>query len=187
MGYLCSSADVRCVASPPAAHHPPPMSSDLAAIEPNAQVIPPQAAKQEKKQRISKRVAQAIELLVSGECRYQKDAAERANITPEHLCKALKKPTVRVFYERAARESIAAGTMRASARLIGLLDASSEHVSFDAAKHVLGIAGIKPTADAQVSVNVEIKAGYVIDLTGRQKTEPGTQLKEINGLTDEKG
>lgn len=129
----------------------------------------PQATKSEKKQRISKRIAQAIELLVSGECQYQKDAAERVNITPEHLCKALKKPTVRVFYERAARESIAAGVMRASARLINLIDASSEHVSFDASKHVLGIAGIKPAQDAQVSVNIDVKAGYIIDLS-----EPGS-------------
>lgn len=148
-----------------------------------------QTPKREKKERISKRLVHAIELLVSGECRYQKDAAERANITREHLCKQLQKPHVRVFYERRARESIAAGVMRASARLINLVDASSEHVSFDAAKHVLGIAGIKPANEAQVSVNVEIKAGYVIDLTGRDPTYrdsmSGTQANEIKDITPE--
>lgn len=55
--------------------------------------------------------------------------------------------------------------MRATARVLELLDASSDHVSFEASKHVLAIAGIKPTADAQVSINIDIKAGYVIDLT----------------------
>jgi len=70
-----------------------------------------------------------------------------------------------VFIERAARETIANGTMRASARLVELLDAGSEHVSLDASKHMLAIAGIKPAADAQVSVNIDIKVGYVIDLT----------------------
>jgi hypothetical protein len=74
-----------------------------------------------------------------------------------------------VFMERAARDSIASGVMRASARLNGLIDASSEHVSLDATKHVLGIAGIKPAQDAQVSVNIDIKAGYVIDLSDEPK------------------
>lgn len=86
-----------------------------------------------------------------------------------HLCEAMKYPHVRVFIERRARETIAAGVMRASARLNQLVDASSEHVSLDATKHVLGIAGIKPTQDAQVSVNIELKAGYVIDLSDDPK------------------
>ncbi len=71
--------------------------------------------------------------------------------------------------ERRARETIAAGMMRASARLNQLVDAESEHVSFDATKHVLALAGIKPAADAQVSVNIDIKAGYVIDLSDNPK------------------
>jgi hypothetical protein len=84
-----------------------------------------------------------------------------------------------VFIERCARETIAAGTMRASARLVELLDASSEHVSLDASKHMLAIAGIKPTADAQVSVNIDIKAGYVIDLTDEPKRGP-EHMRTIN-------
>jgi hypothetical protein len=43
-----------------------------------------------------------------------------------------------VFVERAARETIGNGTMRASARLLELLDASSKHVSLDASKHIGG-------------------------------------------------
>jgi hypothetical protein len=129
-----------------------------------APAAPQQAAKPEKKQRISKRLALAVNLLVTGECRTQKAAAERANLHPVYLSEALRKPHVRVFYERAARESISAGVMRAAARINSLVDANSEHVSFDAAKHVLGIAGIKPAPDTNVSVNIELKAGYVIDL-----------------------
>jgi hypothetical protein len=70
-----------------------------------------------------------------------------------------------VFIARKMRETIAIGGLRASARLIELIDASSEHVSADVSKHTLAIAGIKPAQDAQVSVNIDIKAGYVIDLT----------------------
>ena len=60
----------------------------------------------------------------------------------------------------------------AAATLIRLAtDASSEHVQKDAAIHLLSIAGHKPKADAQVSVNIDIKAGYVIDLTGEQERQ----------------
>jgi hypothetical protein len=74
-----------------------------------------------------------------------------------------------VFIARKMRETIAIGGLRASARLVELIDAGSEHVSADVSKHTLAIAGIKPRADAQVSVNIDIKAGYVIDLTDSPK------------------
>lgn len=124
--------------------------------------------------RIAPRIRQVVALLVSGECKTQKAAAERVGLHPDYVCRELKKPQVRVFIERAARETIANGTMRASARLVELLDAGSEHVSLDASKHMLAIAGIKPSMDAQVSVNVDIKAGFVIDLS-----EPGRPMRTV--------
>jgi hypothetical protein len=129
----------------------------------------PQASIPVKEPRISKRIRQVVELLVSGTCQTQKAAAERLDLHPDYVCRELKKPQVQVFIERSARQIIAQGTMRASARLLQLLDASSEHVSLDASKYTLAIAGIKPAADAQVSVNIDIKAGYVIDLTDSAK------------------
>lgn len=82
--------------------------------------------------------------------------------------------------ERESRQTIALGMMRASARLNELVDAGSEHVSFEASKHVLAIAGIKPVQDAQVSVNIDIKAGYVIDLSEPDhKTIDGTAIEVL--------
>lgn len=52
-----------------------------------------------------------------------------------------------------------------AARLEALIDSASDHVAFDASKHVLAIAGIKPVAEPQVSVNIDVRAGYVIDLS----------------------
>ena len=46
-----------------------------------------------------------------------------------------------------------------------MIDAGSEHVSADVSKHMLAIAGIKPAAEATALVNINIKAGYVIDLS----------------------
>jgi hypothetical protein len=81
----------------------------------------------------------------------------------------LRKPEIQVFIARKMRETIAIGGLRASTRLVELIDSESEHVSADVSKHTLAIAGIKPRQDAQVSVNIDIKAGYVIDLTEEVK------------------
>jgi len=119
--------------------------------------------------RIPRRIAEVVHLLVTGECKTIKAAAERTGMHPNYVSGALKKPEIQVFIEQSARRTITNGLLRASARVNELIDAGSEHVSLDASKHVLAIAGIKPAADAQVSVNIDIKAGYVIDLTDEPK------------------
>jgi hypothetical protein len=139
----------------------------------------PNTAPEPKPKRISKRLQEAIRLLTTPECKTQKAAAEKLGMSPTYLCEALKKPEVRVFIERSARETIALGQLRASARLIELIDAGSEHVSADVSKHIAAIAGIKPAADPQVSVNIDIKAGYVIDLTDEPKHGPET-MRTVN-------
>lgn len=82
-------------------------------------------------------------------------------------------PRVEAFIAQESRKTIAAGQMRASARLVELLDAQSEHVSLDAAKHTLGIAGIRPTEDAKIVNNISL-AGYMVDLTAVQVVEEHT-------------
>jgi hypothetical protein len=50
--------------------------------------------------------------------------------------------------------------------MLRLLDeAKSEHVMKDVAIHLLGISGHKPAADPATVVNVNFRAGWVIDLT----------------------
>jgi len=64
------------------------------------------------------------------------------------------------------------GAGRAAARIMELLDSDSDHVSFDASKHVLSIAGIKPASDANVNLNIELQAGFVIDLSEPGESRP---------------
>jgi hypothetical protein len=118
-----------------------------------------------RERRIPKRIAEAVRLLLTGECKTQKAAAERVGMNETYLSEALRKPHVQVFIERRTRETIANGTLRASARLVELIDSASEHVSADVSKHMLAIAGIKPTAEPAALVNINIRAGYVIDLS----------------------
>jgi hypothetical protein len=125
-------------------------------------------AKPARERRVSKRIAEAVRLILTGECKTQKAAAERVGMNETYLSEALRKPHVRVFIERRTRETIANGTLRASARLVELIDAGSEHVSADVSKHMLAIAGIKPTAGPTALVNISIQAGYVIDRPQRR-------------------
>lgn len=112
---------------------------------------------------------QGIAALANGDCKTKKDAADKAGMSYWHFVRELSKPHIRVFMERRARENIASGMLRASYRINELVDAGSEHVSLDASKHLLSIAGIKPANDAQVSVNIELKAGFVIDISEQPK------------------
>jgi hypothetical protein len=137
--------------------------------------LTPTDTKPVRERRVSKRIAEVVRLLLTGEVKTQKAAAERVGMNAGYLSEALKKPHVRVFIERRTRETIADGSLRASARLVELLDASSEHVSLDASKHMLALNGHKPTADPTTLVNISIKAGYVIDLTD----EPPAKVVDV--------
>jgi hypothetical protein len=143
--------------------------SDIATLEPTPAQSAPVPAKRE---RIPPRVKRAIEALVTGEVKLQKEAAKLVGLSDTYLCGALKKPAAEAFYARRSREIIRGATMRASARAVQLLDAASEHVSADMTKHLLAINGIKPAESSQVSVNVAISPGYVIDLRDPRDVTP---------------
>lgn len=131
--------------------------------------IPPQPVKERP---ISKRLRKVIGLLLSGECKTQKAACERVGMNADHISRELAKPRIQAFIASESRKTIARGQMRASARLLELVDASSEHVSLDASKHVLAIEGIRPPDQGQVSVNVGVSVGYVVDWSGAAAQQP---------------
>jgi len=147
--------------------------SGLAVPSPERAASLPQPAKRE---RINPKIAKAVNLILTGECTTQKAAAERIGVSATYLCTQLKKPAIEAFIARESRKNIARGQMRASARLLELVDASSEHVSLDASKHVLAIEGIRPPDQGQVSVNVGVSVGYVIDLSGNTANPSATTI-----------
>ena len=96
---------------------------------------------------------------------------------PDHVSRELAKPRIQAFIASESRRTIARGQMRASARLIELVDASSEHVSLDASKHVLAIEGIRPPeSGVNVNINNNISVGYVIDLSGQASNPSATVI-----------
>jgi predicted DNA-binding protein (UPF0251 family) len=137
--------------------------------EPLEPTAPPPVVRREKTRVIPKRLKEAIELLQRRGMTITA-AAERVGMARETLSRTLGEEHVRKFYHQKAERAVAVAKIRASARVGELLDSESDKVSLDAAKHVLGIAGISPKNDARVSVNIELKAGYVLDLR-----EPGDE------------
>ena len=127
-----------------------------------------------KPKRIPPKISQIVDWLVTGACKNQQAACERANLDPSYVSRELRKVHVRVFIDRKVRDSIANGTMRAGARLLELLDSDSDHVSLDAVKHQLALNGIKPANDAQLSVSLDVRAGFIIDLA-----EPAQPMRDV--------
>jgi hypothetical protein len=123
---------------------------------------------------VPKKVKAACEAIVSGKVKTITDAAEHAGISREYLSRELGKPAAQEFLRQKAARNVAIASGRASARIGELIDASSEHVAFDAARHVLAVAGIKPVAEPNVNLNIEMRAGYVIDIRGRGEGEGRT-------------
>lgn len=140
-----------------------------------------------KPRRIPKAIRRAIELIRSGEVTTIKAAAERVSMNADYLGRALTTPHIQAFLARKARENIATGALRASARVVELMDAASEHVSLDASKHVLAIEGIKPDErGTNININNNV-AGYVINLAPGERVREALVPVEPKPLSDNKG
>lgn len=114
---------------------------------------------------ISKRLRRAIKLIATGQAR-QGDAAAKAGLNESYLSRAMKRPDVQTLRDDLTREALARASLRGSYRLEQLIDSDSDHVSFDASRHALAIAGYKP-ADTPTIVNnnMMVLSGYVVDLS----------------------
>ena len=133
-----------------------------------------------KPKRIPRKIANAIRLIETGEVKTVKAAAERVGLSREHLSISLGKPHIQAFLTQRSRQTIGAGVLRASVRAVELIDAGSEHVSADMTKHVLAIEGIKPASDTQLSVNVSVSPGYVINLNTPRTISPDRSDVELS-------
>jgi hypothetical protein len=115
--------------------------------------------------RISKKVRAAIDAMVSGECKKIVDAAAKVGLARESLSRALSTPHVAEHLRQKVLRHLAIHAARAGATKTELLDSASELVRDRASSFVLGLAGIAPASTPSVSLNIEVKAGYVIDLS----------------------
>jgi hypothetical protein len=165
---LSKNVTFRCVADRPAEPHgaimekitpPMPAKRALSALD------LPAPTDIGSPKRISKKVRAAIDAMVSGECKKICDAASKVGLARESLSRALSTPHVAEHLRQKVVRHLAIAGMRAGATKVELLDSASEIVRDRASSFVLGLAGIQPASNPSVSVNLEIKAGYVIDLS----------------------
>jgi hypothetical protein len=115
--------------------------------------------------RISAKVRRSIELLATGKCKTQLEAAEAVGITRETLCRSLARPHIIEFLRQRAVRTIAMAAGRAAEVKTELLDCADNMVRDRSSTFILATAGIGPQPAGSINLNVEIKAGYVIDLT----------------------
>jgi hypothetical protein len=130
----------------------------------------------------SKRIRHCIDLMVSGEAKSQKRAAELAGISRERLNRALKEVTVQGYLELAVKRQLASSQAPAAATLLRLLtEARSEHVMKDCATTLLGYSGYHATGDRGpiVSINLE-PAGYIVRLKHFEGAQPAAPMIDVS-------
>jgi hypothetical protein len=119
--------------------------------------------------RISAKVRSGIDAMVTGDCKTIKDAAEKAGLSREHFTRELSKPHIAEHLRQKVLRSLAIAAARAGAVKGELLDSNNDMVRDRASTFVLGLADIAPASAPSLSVNLEIRASYVIDIS----PEPG--------------
>src|SRR5882757_4780253 len=138
----------------------PPAPRALAALD-----KPPADAAAAPARRVSKKVIAAIDKMVSGECKNITEAAEAVGLARESLSRALSKPHVAELMRTKVLRSLAMASARAGATKVELLDSDNAMARDRASTFVLGLAGIAPATTPTVNVSINLKAGYVIDLS----------------------
>jgi phage terminase small subunit len=114
--------------------------------------------------RISKKVRTAIGYMVNGECKKITEAATKAGLARETLSRALSQPHVAEHMRQRVVRHLAIQAARAGAVKGELLDCDNEMVRDRASTFILGLADIAPASAPALSVNLNIRAGYVLDL-----------------------
>jgi hypothetical protein len=117
------------------------------------------------RKRISKRVNAAIDAMVTGECTTIRAAAEKVGLARESLSRALSTPHIAEHLRTKVLKFLAMSAARAGAVKVDLLDSDNAIARDRASSFVLGLAGIQPATTPSVSLNIEVRAGYVIDLS----------------------
>ena len=127
---------------------------------------PSERSARTRRQRISPKVKAAVEALVSGRAKNLSAAAKVAGIARETFSRALSEPKNAAHLRDQVVRAVAISSAPAAARLSKLITAArSEHVQLQAVEFALGAAGISAKNAAAVSVSVELRAGFVIDLS----------------------
>lgn len=135
----------------------------------------------------SPKVRRAIEALLHGEAKTQREAAEIAGMNRQALCTALKRPLTAQYVQQQIKQRISTvGALKAAGSLEHLsVNAESEAVRADVSKHLLAIGGVKPTADRRPGessgIVVNINLSSLSGAEGVHMRDVTPQVIEITG------
>lgn len=115
--------------------------------------------------RITKRMRHALELYITGEAKTQAAAADKAGLSRERFCRALKQGHIQAFITQRSAEMFSALLPKAVRALDMVLDGGNEGARLNGALAVLRQHGIVSQDGPSVAVTVNAP-GYVIDLSG---------------------
>src|SRR5258707_11628102 len=99
--------------------------------------------------------------MFSGDCKLIKDAAEKVGLALESLSRALSTPHVAEHLRQKVLRHLAIAAARAGYVKGELLDSDNAIARDRASSFILGLAGIAPAATPSISLNLDIRAGYV--------------------------
>lgn len=128
--------------------------------------------KSKKEREITPLVKKACELWNTGEYETISSLARHLNCSKEHLGKQFGLSHVQAYLVRGARDTLMRAAGQAANVKVELMkSAQSEKVRSAAASEVLALAGIsaKQTNSTTINNNVNVSAGYVIDLSDNPK------------------
>ena len=139
----------------------------------------PPAEPVDKTRRIPEKTRRAIELLATGKCKTQLEAAEQVGLTRETLCRSLAKPHIIEHLRQRAVRTIAMAAGRAAEVKAELLDCADNMVRDRSSTFVLATAGIGPATAPSLNINLEMRAGYVIDL---RSDDPADNMRIVSPI-----
>jgi hypothetical protein len=103
--------------------------------------------------------------MIGGKAKTITEAADQVGLAREPLSRNLSRPHVAEIMRQRVVKSLAMAAGRASAVKIDLMESDNAVVADRASSFVLGLLGIQPATTPSVNLNIEVKAGCVIDLS----------------------
>jgi hypothetical protein len=116
------------------------------------------------------------------------EAAQLAGMTERAIRYGLKKENIRDWLREHVRSTLSAGAVSAARTMLSLLRSENSMSQFRAAAWIAGLNGIAPVDNRGPLVNVNVGAGYVLDLRppaergGPISKEDAAQLSPIGGV-----
>jgi hypothetical protein len=130
--------------------------------------------------RISAKIRRAVDLMADKQAKGGRmliqDAAAAVGLCREHLGRELRKPHVQNFMVERIKHILAMAIPHAAQTKIDLLDSDNAVARDKAASWLLDRAGLGPATGPSVAVNIEVRAGYCIDLAEEPRPAPALRV-----------